>query len=155
MTRNIGRGMDNDNEAEISEADADAAIGFTERRLALRAELKAMLTPTPGNRAYLSHREDRPMTDDTMSEEETKEVQRRYANMSPLEAKLELLRQSIRLGYIGKESVGLQRLFNTIDAFIAGTRTGWDENNTSIVGYIRELQQRPYHPRQDRGELCW
>jgi hypothetical protein len=47
MTRNIGGGMDNDNEAEISEADADAAIGFTERRRALRAELRELLTPTP------------------------------------------------------------------------------------------------------------
>ena len=52
--------------------------------------------------------------------------------MTPLEAKLELLRQSVRLGYVGKESLGLQRLFNTIDAFIAGARTQWDTENTCI-----------------------
>jgi hypothetical protein len=32
---------------EISEADADAAIGFTERRRALRAELKALFCTRP------------------------------------------------------------------------------------------------------------
>jgi hypothetical protein len=67
--------------------------------------------------------------------------------MGPLEAKLELLRQSIRLGYVGKESAGLQRLFNTIDAFISSERTGWSEENRSILGYIHELQLRPFKER--------
>jgi hypothetical protein len=64
--------------------------------------------------------------------------------MSPLEAKLELLRQTVRLGYVGEESLGLQRLFNTIDAYIIGTRKDWDKENGSILDYIRELQHRPH-----------
>ncbi len=64
--------------------------------------------------------------------------------MTPMEAKLELQRQALRLGYVGDKGRGLQRLFNTIDAVIDGTGTyPWSGKNDDIVRYIRELQQRP------------
>jgi hypothetical protein len=65
--------------------------------------------------------------------------------MSPQEAKLELQRQAERLGYVGEKGRGLQRLFATIDAVIAG-KYGPDQpwgDGGDIVRYIRELQQRP------------
>jgi hypothetical protein len=63
--------------------------------------------------------------------------------MSPEAAKLELQRQAMRHGYVSEKGRGLQRLFNTIDAFIDGTAREWAEQNGSILSYIRELQQRP------------
>ena len=86
------------------------------------------------------------MTDDTvMTEAEIEEFRRRYQTMSPLEAKLELLlRQSVRLGYVGKESLGLQRLFNTIDAFIAGTRDGWDNCSSARTASNKAIEMQMY-----------
>ena len=67
--------------------------------------------------------------------------------MSPQEAKLELQRQAERLGYVGEKGRGLQRIFATLDAFIAGDHYGpdqpWRGEDSDIVRYIRELQQRP------------
>jgi hypothetical protein len=65
--------------------------------------------------------------------------------MSPQEAKLELQRQAVRLGYVGEKGRGLQRIFNTLDRFIAGGYPDqpWRGENSEIVHYIRELQQRP------------
>ena len=89
------------------------------------------------------------MTDNDMSEAEREDFRRRYERMSPLEAKLELLRQSIRLGYVGEESLGLQRLFNTIDAYIAGTRGDWDK--ASLVTF-ESCSFAPTTSRRNRTE---
>jgi hypothetical protein len=64
--------------------------------------------------------------------------------MKPLEAKVELLRQAVRLGYVGAKGDGLQRLFNTMDAFIDGKpmQWDWDAEDNSILSYINELQNR-------------
>jgi hypothetical protein len=64
--------------------------------------------------------------------------------MKPLEAKVELLRQAVRLGYVGAKGAGMQTLFNTIDAFIDGKpmQWDWDAEPNSIISYINELQNR-------------
>ena len=63
--------------------------------------------------------------------------------MTPQEAKLELQRQAERLGYVGEKGRGLQRLFNTLDAFIDGTASmEWRGENDAIVQYIHGLQLR-------------
>ena len=66
--------------------------------------------------------------------------------MSPQEAKLELQRQAKRLGYVGEKGRCLQRIFATLDAVIAGAYgpdQPWRGEDSDIVHYIRELQQRP------------
>ena len=75
--------------------------------------------------------------------------------MSPQEAKPEFQRQAVQLGYAGEKGRGLQRIFATLNAIIAGAYgpdQPWLGEDGDIVRYIRELQQRTTATNKKRSE---